>query len=525
MPRTIPRFLAEIAELLPDKMAICERSGAITFGELHRSALATAECLRELNIKPGDRVGVCMEKSIDQVLVILGILFANAVLVPILPRLKGPNIKHIVENSGMIALVTDARRLGEVQSFSETTKLVVGSGEIEEEWPNLAYMRRHLLARMFFDRIGADNAAIIYSSGSTGRPKGILISHQNLADGTDIVAEYLETSADDRVGMVLSFNFDYGLNQIWQTVRKGCTLYLHDFALPNDLFAFLSGHAITALPVMPVVISQMFDKRLKLDVNAYDLTAMRYICSTGGRMSGEMISDLRDAFPNAKIFSMFGLTEAFRSTFLDPEKLESHPTSIGKAIPGCEVLVLDENGDECPPNVVGELVQRGATVTKGYWQDPEQTARFFRSHPRYPGEMLVFSGDNVVRDDDGYLYFVARKDDMIKTRGFRVSPSEVEIEVTNHPEIADAVAFAIPNILVGEDIACAYTTMSGKAIPEPSLIQYLKAKLPRHMVPAFLTHMDSFPVTGNEGKFDRVVIKEKSFESLGIEQNDAIGHA
>ena len=525
MPSSVPRFLAETAERLPDKPAIWESYNTITFADLHKGALATAECLRELNIKPGDRVGVCMEKSIDQVLVILGILFANAVLVPILPRLKGPNIKHIIENSGMAAMVTDSRRLAEVERFSDVTKLVVGRGEIEEQWPNLAYMRRHLAPRMFFDRIGMDNAAIIYSSGSTGRPKGILISHRNLSDGTDIVVEYLGTSENDRIGCVLSFNFDYGLNQIWQCVRTGCTLYLHEMALPNDLFSFLSEQAITALPVMPVVISHMFDKRLKLAVDAYDLSAMRYVCSTGGRLSNEMIQDLRGAFPNAKIYSMFGLTEAFRSTFLEPERLESHPTSIGKSIPECQVLVLDENGDECPPNVVGELVQRGATVTKGYWRNPEQTAKVFRTHPKFPGETLVFSGDSVVRDDDGYLYFVARRDDMIKTRGFRVSPTEVEIEVMEHPEVADAVAFALPNILVGEDIGCAYTTVSGKSIPEASLVQFLKANLPRHMVPAFLIHMDKFPITGNAGKFDRREIKEVSYQLLGIDKADSSAHA
>lgn len=521
MPRTVPQFLAETAERYPDKSAIWEKHETITFTELYRAALATAECLRELNIKTGDRVGVCMEKSIDQVLVILGILCANAVLVPILPRLKAPNIKHIVENSGMVAMVTDSQRLAEVEQFSGMTRLISGRGEIDERWPNLAYMRRHIEPRMFFDRIGCDNAAIIYSSGSTGRPKGILISHRNLADGTDIVAGYLHTSEDDRIGCVLSFNFDYGLNQIWQAIRKACTLYLHDFALPADMFAFLSEHSITALPVMPVVISQMFDKRLKLGVNKYDLSAMRYVCSTGGRLSGEMIHDLRSAFPNAKIYSMFGLTEAFRSTYLDPDKLDSHPTSIGKAIPGCEILVLDDEGNECPPQVVGELVQRGATVTKGYWRNPEQTAKVFRHHPDYPGETLVFSGDNVVRDDNGFLYFVARRDEMIKTRGFRVSPSEVEVEVVEHPEIADAVAFAVPNISVGEDIACAYTTLSGKTIPEASLMQFLKASLPRHMVPAFLIHMDSFPVTGNSGKFDRKAIKESSFELLGVDIAEA----
>jgi len=460
-----------------------------------------------------------MEKSLDQVSVILGILFANAVIVPILPRLKQPNIRHIIENSGMVALVTDSQRLKEVSEFAELTKLIAGHGEIDEDWPNLAYMRRHIQPVLFFDRIGVDNAAIIYSSGSTGRPKGILIAHRNLADGADIVAEYLETTQEDRIACVLSFNFDYGLNQIWQTIRKGATLFLHDFALPNDLFALLAKESITALPVMPVILTQMFNKRLKVGTSAYDFSALRYVCSTGGRLSETMLDDLKTTFPTTKTYSMFGLTEAFRGTYLHPDYLATHPTSIGKAIPGCEVMVLDENGDECPANVVGELVQRGATVSKCYWQDPENTAKVFRTHPRFPGETLVFSGDSAIRDEDGYLYFVGRRDAMIKTKGFRVSPTEVEVEVVNHPQIVSACAFAVPNILVGEDVGCAYTTENGEPLPERTLKQFLKTSLPSHMVPAYLIHFDTFPITGNAGKLDGKAIKQMAFERLGIESD------
>src|SRR5260221_13305447 len=516
MLRSIPRFLLETVQRLPDKTAIVSRERSVTFSQLHGEALATAECLREMGVQSGDRVGICMEKTVDQASVILGVMFANAVLVPILPRLKGPNIRHIIDNSGMVAMITDSERLNEVSEFAEITKLFIGHGEVEKNWPNIPYMRRFLEPRVFLDRIGADNAAIIYSSGSTGRPKGILISHRNLADGTDIVAEYLGTTQEERIGCVLSFNFDYGLNQIWQTIRKGATLYLHDLALPNDLFALLAKESITALPVMPVIITKMFDRRLKLATGAHDFSALRYVCSTGGRLSEDMIRDLKTTFTRAKIFSMFVLTEAFRSTYLDPDKLDGQPTSIGKAIPDCQVMVLDEHGEECAPNAVGELVHRGATVPKGYWRDSENTAKVFRAHPRFPGEILVFSGDRAYRDEEGYLYFVARADEMIKTKGFRVSPTEVETEVVRHPDVVDAVAFAVPNIAVGEDIACAYTTGSGKALPDHNLTQYLKTQLPTHMVPAYLVHFDSFPITGNAGKLDRKTIKQAAFERLGI---------
>ena len=213
---------------------------------------------------------------------------------------------------------------------------------------------------------------------------------------------------------------------------------------------------------------------------------------------------------------MFGLTEAFRGTYLPPEKLDACPTSVGQAIPDCQILVLDENGNECAPNVVGELVQRGATVTKGYWNDPEGTAKVFRTHPRFPGETLVFSGDKVYKDENGFIYFVARADDMIKTKGFRVSPTEVEAEVLRHPDVVEAVAFAVPNISVGEDVACAYTSADGKPISESVLNQFLKTQLPNHMVPAILLHFDDFPILGNAGKHDRKQIKAQAYERLGI---------
>jgi amino acid adenylation domain-containing protein len=516
MPRSIPGFLAETAARLPEKRAIVSPARSVTFAELQHEALATAECLRELGMQAGDRVGICMEKSVDQVSAILGVLCANGVVVPILPRLKQANIQHIVANSGMSAMITDHERLKEVVEFGKSTRLVIGHGDIHADLPNLPYMRRFLQPQRFFDRIGNDNAAIIYSSGSTGRPKGILIAHRNFADGADIVSGYLGTREDDRIGCVLSFNFDYGLNQIWQTLYKGCTLYLHELALPHDLFVLLAKERITALPVMPVILTRMFDKRLKIGTSVHDFSALRYVCSTGGRLSEEMLSDLKTTFPGARIFSMFGLTEAFRSTYLDPSKLDNHPTSIGKSIPDCQVMVLDEKGEECPAHTVGELVHRGATVSKGYWNDPENTARVFRSHPRFPGETLVFSGDRVYRDEEGYLYFVARGDDMIKTRGFRVSPTEVESEVMRHPEIVDAVAFAVANIAVGEDVGCAYTTLSGKPLPDHSLQQFLKTNLPSHMVPAHLLHFDAFPITGNAGKLDRSSIKHAAFERLGL---------
>ncbi len=307
----------------------------------------------------------------------------------------------------------------------------------------------------------------------------------------------------DRIAGVLTFNFDYGLNQLWQTLYTGASLHLHDFILPNDLFRFLAGRRITTLPLMPVLISRMFERRFASLASSERGSSLRTITSSGGPVSETMLRHLRGTFPRADIVLMYGLTEAFRSTYLSPAELVRRPGSVGKAIPEVEILVLDEAGRDCPPGVAGELVHRGGCVALGYWNAPEETARRFRRIERFPGETVVFSGDLVKTDEDGYLYFVARKDGMIKTHGFRVSPTEVEVEVCRYPGVGAAVAFGVPSAEVGEEIAVVYTTADGAPRGEAELRRHLRDALPHYMVPRWLLFVEEFPATGNEGKVDR----------------------
>ena len=306
-------------------------------------------------------------------------------------------------------------------------RILIGRGPAEEEFASLGELRRECQSSQpFFRGKPDDTAAIIYSSGSTGRPKGIVISHKNLADGARIVASYLGTKATDRIAGVLSLNFDHGLNQLWQTLYLGSSLYLHDLIFPRDLFRLLARERLTALPVMPVIISRMFDPQLPGPDGDLDFSALRYVCTTGGPVTARMLDQLRSTFPSTDIVLMYGLTEAFRSSWLPPDQVAVRPTSIGKAIPEVELYVLDENGRDCAPGVPGQLVHRGGCVAKGYWNAPEATAERFRQIDRFPGETVVFSGDLVRRDEEGYLYFLGRMDSMIKTHGFRVSPTEIE---------------------------------------------------------------------------------------------------
>jgi amino acid adenylation domain-containing protein len=514
---SVQALLDDVAVRLSDKVAVVENEKTISFSELRDRSIAFAGILRNNGVKKGDRIGICMNKSIDQIVAIIGSLYANAVFVPVLPRLKEDNIRHIINDSGMKIMLTESSRIAEVEQFAKEIDVVLATSVHIDGFTNFYIAAESVKdAVNVFDSISEDAAGIIYSSGSTGRPKGIVTSHRNFYDGARIVAKYLGTEENDKIAGVLSFNFDYGLNQIWQTIYKGATLCLHDLLLPNDFFNFIEKQQITALPLMPVIISRIFDVRFMDPKKAKSLKSVKYVCSSGGRVSVNMVENLQKTFPAAKVFLMYGLTEAFRSTFLAPEQVNIRPASIGKAIPESEIYVLDENHNDCPPGVPGELVHRGGCISKGYWNDPEKTAERFKIIDRFPGERVVFSGDLVKTDEEGFIYFISRKDNMLKNSGIRISPSEIEETAEKHPAITAAVVFGIENVEVGYDIALVYRTSSKEPVPQAELISYLKANLPTHMVPKYQVHQVDFPATGNEGKVDRVTVIEQAKKTLGV---------
>lgn len=493
------------AEKFGAKTAVSDADTSLTFAGLRDSAMGAAARLRADGLVRSDRVGICMAKSVHQVVAILGVLLADAIIVPILPGLKYDNIKHIVTDAGMRLAITDEVRSAELRDTTPELPLVDGTGFGA---PATALAAERVPQRA----IGEDLAAIIYSSGSTGRPKGIMVTHRNLWHGAHIVSRYLGTTADDRIGCVLSLNFDYGLNQLWQSLLTGATLCLHELVFPKSLFRFLAEERVTVLPVMPVIITRMFDPRLLRQRPDVDLSSVRSVCTSGGAVSERMIEQVSATFPDADLFLMYGLTEAFRSTYLEPDQLAARPGSIGRAIPDVEILVLDDELREVAPGERGELVHRGGCVAKGYWNAPEETARRFRTLPRYPGETVVFSGDIVTRDADGYLYFVGRRDAMIKTSGFRVSPTEVEDIAIRFAGVESCVAVGVPNVEIGADIALVYT--APHPIDEDKYRRFMNDQLPRHMVPRYLFAERSLPSTGNQGKIDRQAVTESVLQHL-----------
>jgi len=511
---TIAAQFEQTLSAVPDKAAVLSGSQSLTFRQLHAEAIAAAQALNQLGVQPGDRVGICMQKNVDQVVAILGVLWANAIFVPIHPVLRAEQIGHMVDDCDMKLLITDSTRIAELRDAAHG-RILIGHGPAEEGIPSLVELRREFQgSEAFFQGKAGDTAAIIYSSGSTGRPKGIVISHKNLADGARIVARYLGTKATDRIAGVLSLNFDHGLNQLWQSLHVGSSLYLHDLMFPRDLFRLIARERLTALPVMPVIISRMFDPQFPGPDADLDFSALRYVSTTGGPVTARMLDQLRKTFPGTDIVLMYGLTEAFRSSWLPPDQVAVRPTSIGKAIPEVELYILDEKGRDCAPGVAGQLVHRGGCVAKGYWNAPEATAERFRQIDRFPGETVVSSGDLVRRDEEGYLYFVGRMDSMIKTYGFRVSPTEIEEHARRFDRLLDAVAFGIDNPEIGQDIAMIYTTTDQNPLASDALADHFRAGMPHHMVPRWFVHLEAFPATASGGKVDRVLACRLSMEKL-----------
>jgi len=513
MSFTIPHLFDKTTKRIPNKTFIVDGDKKYSFIEASFYVNNFLIEFSKMNFCPGDRIGIYMEKSAAQVLAIIAIMHSNAVFVPILPNLKKQNISHIIEDSGMKYIFSEKKRISEINDLDLDID-VIDIPNIFSKMKEPIHEKTNKLDSTFrplntFNRICSDISAIIYSSGSTGMPKGIMITHRNLTDGAKIVAKYLGTVQNDRIACVLSFNFDYGLNQIWQAIYTGASIYLHNLILPNDLLNFLSKNKITALPLMPVIISRITNPNFISFDNNFSFKHLRYISSSGGRISIEMVQLLKKIFKNHKFYSMYGLTEAFRSTYLNPNDLDRKFNTIGKAIPNVEILVLDENGNESPVGVNGELVHRGGCIAKGYWNDDIKTKLRFRKHPKYPGETLVYSGDIVFKDEEGFITFVGRNDLMLKSHGIRISPTEIETIAEKFYLIESAVVFGIDNIHTGQDIILAYTRKNQSvSFSKNDFLIFLRKNLPQHMIPKNLVEYTKFPVTGNEGKFDIVAIKD-----------------
>ncbi|GAA1999656.1 acyl-CoA ligase (AMP-forming), exosortase A system-associated [Microbacterium ulmi] len=516
MPSSIAELLRIAAHSAPDRIALSAPAGALAYAELADAADRLARALVALPLERGDRVAVFLEKRLETVVALFGIAAAGAAFVPVNPVLKPRQVAHIVGDSGATVLVTSVERWAALGSAlpdgSPLAHVILLGSDAATEDGRLAVHSWPLAdspATRLPDVIDSDLAAIIYTSGSTGSPKGVALTHRNLLAGAESVNTYLGNTQDDVILAVLPLSFDAGLSQLTTGFAAGAHVVLINYLLPRDVVATCVRHGVTAITGVPPLWSQLAEQ----DWSPATMS-LRRIATTGGRLPRATLDRLRRQLPHTDVFLMYGLTEAFRSTYLPPGEVDRRPDSIGRAIPNAEVLVLRADGTECDPGEPGELVHRGALVALGYWNDPQRTAERFRPWPpgsqaaawRIP-ERAVWSGDTVVRDEDGYLFFVARADEMIKHSGYRISPTELEEAALSTGLVTEAVALGRDDPAVGQRIVM-IVARAGAPVDVTALRAALRVELPGFMVPEVVVAVDDLPRNPN-GKYDRARLREE----------------
>jgi len=528
MRRYLHDLVSQAAADSPASLAVTFADRSLDYQQLWEEIRAVGIGLQRLGVNRGDRVAVFLDKRIETVSGIFGTSAAGAVFVPINPLLRPRQVSYIMGDCDVRVLITSKERyellredLNELKALefvvliNDAADVATGTNHTLSWWAELTTDRESEPADR--DVIDIDMAAILYTSGSTGSPKGVVISHRNLISGAESVADYLHNGPSDVILAALPLSFDAGFSQLTTAFSSRAQVVLVNYLLPSDVVKACAKHGVTGLTCVPPLWIQIADQKWPEEATK----SLRYFANTGGRMPRATLDKLRSLFPNALPYLMYGLTEAFRSTYLDPSEVDRRPSSIGKAIPNAEILVVRPDGSICDPNEEGELVHRGALVALGYWNDPERTAARFRPAPnRADGikttELAVFSGDAVVRDEDGFLYFVGRKDEMIKTSGYRVSPAEIEEVVYDTGQVGDAVAFGVPDETLGQSVVIAVSPRPGASLDTKALLAELRKQLPLYMLPRRVVVRDELPRSPN-GKFDRTRLREEITEEIAGE--------
>ena len=517
-PTLVHDWLGRSARRFPDKEALICGPERWTYRQLDRYSSQLAFALMDAGLKRHDRVVVLLDNSSVVVVSLYGILKAGGAFVILEASLKGPKLSYILENSGARILITHTSKARVIRHAlgkqSGDLKIIwVGPGkavpeelaEISMGWQDMfdddtdpeAENVQHdgvKLPRC----IDVDLACLIYTSGSTGEPKGVMTTHHNMISAARSITQYIENQEDDIILDVLPLSFDYGLYQVIMAFMFGGTVVLEKSILYlHRLLERIGREEVTGFPIVPTIVAML----LKLqDLKQYDLSTLRYMTNTGAALPVEHIRRLRSMFPQIRIFSMFGLTECKRVGYLPPEELDRIPGSVGKAMPNCEVGIIDEDGNEVPPGQTGELIVRGSNVMQGYWKAEELTAATYRSG-RYPSERTLYSGDYFRRDEHGFLYFLSRKDDMIKSKGERISPKEVENNICAMEGIAEVAVVPVPDEILGQAI---------KAF----ILQSASVKLTEQDVLKYIEFIDSLPKTPN-GKIDKKQLKSLELQVHG----------
>ncbi|ATG35442.1 long-chain-fatty-acid- CoA ligase IcfB [Phaeobacter piscinae] len=498
-------FLEQAASDHPQSVAIEDSTIRLTFADMRDRALRVAYLLKEQGVARGDHVVLCMSNSAGFCAAFWGTLYAGAVAVPLNTDTKTAKLAFVLGDCAATAVILDADQSAKITqalqvtasgaamiSFGTGTSFsaaLEGNGDLGATAPAIV--------------LDQDLATIIYTSGSTGRPKGVMLSHLNMVSAARSVAQYLGYHDSDRIFCAIPMSFDYGLHQLTMATLVGaCLLVEPSFARPLFALQRLATSHATVFPMVPTMVPLIAPLAAR-----YDFSAVRCISSTAAALHAPFIDQLETIFPNATVFSMYGLTECHRCTYLDPTELTRRRTSVGKAIPNTELWVVDAEGNTHRRNATGELVIRGSTVMKGYLNNPEQSAEKLRPGPM-PGEQVLYTGDTCRLDAEGFVYFISRSDDILKVAGEKVAPSEVETALIAHPDVSEVCALGMEHPVYGQQ-CCAVVSGPDGSSPDSAaaLKRWCTDRLEAHVVPARILVVDALARNGN-GKIDRQILRE-----------------
>ena len=513
MTDLLHELILKSAQLQPHAPALKYKDTQLSYETLANAVSSFARGLLGHGLQRLQRVAVFLPNDANASVALFGISTAGGVFVPINPLFKPAQVAHILRNCAVNFLVTSVARARQLAPLLDTCAdlhTVIATeaqaDNINDLWRGRCVSWETFMridsARASHRNIDSDVAAIFYTSGSTGSPKGVVLSHRNLVTGAESVAQYLDNSATDRLLALLPFSFDYGFSQLSTAFLVGASVVSMQYVLPRGAIDTVVRERVTGFAGLPPLWAQLANLHWPESIADH----LRYLTNSGGAMPRITLAKLRSALPRTRVFLMYGLTESFRSTYLPPSELDTRPDSIGKAIPNVEVFVAHRDGSVCATNEPGELVHRGPLVGLGYWNDPVRTAERYRPMPSqdpslvFP-EIVVWSGDIVRMDAEGFLYFVGRTDEMIKTRGYRVSPAEIEETVLASGFVGEVVATGVPDAELGHRVAV-FVTRATRHVTDEHLLEHCRRNLPAYMVPQHIEWRESLPRNAN-GKYDR----------------------